>query len=512
MSKKLESTVDSDFFQLSNGQYIMSKELSACFSIIMKEQPHYNFDYKWDELSMAELFATCYANNTRYCPEMKCWYSYDGTKWVRDTGALLAQERLKDFTRLMQLYCSEIPDEDVAKRYRIFVSKLGDRRVRDRVLKDATGVNPISSVMFDNDPYLINCLNGTYDLRDCSFREHNWRDFLTMTTNFEHTVSKNLSYPRWDDFIKEVTCGDNEVADFIQRALGYTLLGKSNEECMFILHGKTTRNGKSTLLDTLYHILGDYAQSVPVGLICKGGASKDYSAANPTLVKLKGARMVVMSESDEYGKMDEQAIKQYTGGGAVTARPLYGEQMSFVPQFKMWLSCNSLPSVSDKSLFASDRIKLVEFNRHFSETEQDKSLKEQFQTKEAMQYIFLWAVAGYMRYKRKGLTISEDMKKVVRKYEKDNDVVMQFFESKCVVQEDSKVSGNTLYNAYKFWCKENGFFSKSSIKFYSDFERFAERYKLDGCQTFRNIALRNGSSVAPSMEGGKEKNPKIKLN
>ena len=161
MSEDTKATTESEFFQLSNGQYIMSKELSDCFTIIMQEHPHFSPDYKWDEQSMSELFALCYTNNTRYCPEMKCWYSYDGAKWVRDTGALLAHERLKEFTRLMQLYCIEIPDEDTAKRYKAFVAKLGDRRVRDRILKDATGVNPIQSTEFDADPYLINCLNGT---------------------------------------------------------------------------------------------------------------------------------------------------------------------------------------------------------------------------------------------------------------------------------------------------------------------------------------------------------------
>lgn len=506
-----DTTMDSSFFQLSNGQYIMSRELSAVFTTIVKEHPHFNRDYHWDEMSMAELFALCYESSTRFCPEAKAWYSYDGTRWVRDSGALLAQERLKEFTRLMQLYCIEIPEETAREDYKKFIAKLGDRRVRDRILKDATGVNPISSVVFDANPYLINCLNGTYDLRDYSFREHNWQDFLTMVTNFEHTVSRDVEFPRWIGFINEVTCGDGDKADFLQRAVGYSLVGKGNEECMFILHGKTTRNGKSTLLAALQHLLGDYAQVANVGIICRNHMPKDSDAARPGLMKLKGARMVTMAESDEYGKLDEQAIKQLTGGEAISARTLYAEPVSFVPQFKMWMSCNALPAVSDKSLFASDRIKVVEFERHFSEKEQDKSLKELFQTPEAMRGIFMWAVEGYRLYMRRGLNMSDELRRPVRAYERDNDVVRMFFEARCERDTKEFLPGKKLYEAYKRWCKDNGFRERSSIWFYGEFERFGERVNRQNLQVFKGVKFRDLSTSEDLKEIEENQQVKIRL-
>lgn len=347
--------------------------------------------------------------------------------------------------RLLELYCKEIPDEDAAKpKYKEFVSKLGNRAPRERILKDAESVKPVRAAVFDAKPYLINCINGTYDLRDFSFREHDWNDFLTMTTNFRHTVSRDVSCPRWLEFINEVTCGDAETADFLQRALGYTLFGASNEECMFILHGKTTRNGKSTLLSAFHHLLGDYAQVAPVGIICKTKLEKDYSAPNPVLMKLKGARLVTMSESDESGRLDEQAIKQFTGGEAITGRELYAKPVSFVPQFKMWLSCNTLPTISDKSLFTSERIKVIEFNRHFEEEEQDKSLKTKFQEQDAMSGIFMWAVRGYKRYLWHGLAMPDSMRKVVRNYAKENDLVRMFFDAKCVPASDGLGGARTV--------------------------------------------------------------------
>lgn len=143
----------------------------------------------------------------------------------------------------MVLYCGEITDEDKRKSYFTFINKMGDRRFRDRLMKDAASVYPVKAAEFDANPNLINCLNGTYDLENMCFREHDWRDFLTMQTNFEYTMQEDVRCDRWEHFIDEVTSNDKEKADYLQRALGYSMLGTSKEECMFILHGKTTRNG-----------------------------------------------------------------------------------------------------------------------------------------------------------------------------------------------------------------------------------------------------------------------------
>ena len=208
-----------------------------------------------------------------------------------------------------------------------------------------------------------------------------------MQTSFEYTMQK-IRCERWEQFIDEVTQGDRDKADFLQRALGYSILGTSKEECMFVLHGKTTRNGKSTLLDAVHHLLGDYATVAPVELICRSDRTKNAEAPTSTLASLKGRRFVTMAESDSAGRLDESAIKQFTGGEDLKARELYQSAFTFKPQFTLWLSCNDLPAVRDKSLFASDRIRVIEFNRHFKDEEQDKGLKDYFESEEAMPGIF----------------------------------------------------------------------------------------------------------------------------
>lgn len=474
-------SVDRELFELSNGRCIMDEDLSDKMYMIKSYHPERadetSSGFEWSEMGMANLFGVLYNKEARYCAEHKSWFTYHEGAWRKDEGSILVSEKIKDFVRLMILYCGEITDDDTRKAYTKFVNSMGDRRMRDRILKDATGELRIAAAQFDANPYLINCLNGTYDLSDFTFREPRWDDYLTMQTNFRHTVSRDIRCERWEKFIDEVTESNHDKADFLQRALGYSMLGMSNEECMFILHGKTTRNGKSTLLNTIEYMLGDYSKVVPVGMICKGDRQKDAEAASPTLAGLKGKRFVTMSESNEYGKMDEEKIKQLTGGEEISARALYQSAITFKPQFTLWLSCNDLPLVTDKSLFASERIKVIEFNRHFSPQEQDTHLKDELTTMEAMSGIFMWLVRGYIRYKEHGLAMSEELTQVVRNYERDNDLVLQFLESRCVQSEEANIKAKDLYNAYKLWAKSEGAFILSARKFNSEMERHPEWFE-----------------------------------
>ena len=487
-------TSDRELFELHSGRIIMDEDLSAKMYMIKHYHPEKadetSSGFEWSEMGMANLFGMLYNQEARYCAEHKSWYTYFEGAWRKDEGAILVSEKIKDFVRLMILYCGEITDDDLRKAYTGFVNKMGDRRMRDRILKDATGELRISAVEFDSNPYLINCINGTYDLSDFSFREARWDDFLTMQTRFRHTVRRDIKCERWEQFIDEVTQGDKDKADFLQRSLGYSMLGMSNEECMFILHGKTTRNGKSTLLNTIEYMLGDYAKVAPVGMICRGDRQKDAEAASPTLAGLKGKRFVTMSESNEYGKLDEEKIKQLTGGEEISARALYQSAITFRPQFTLWLSCNDLPMVTDKSLFASERIKVIEFNRHFTQKEQDTHLKDELTSIEAMSGIFMWLVRGYIKYKERGLEMPDHLKQVVSKYERDNDLVLQFLESRCVRNEESNIKAKDLYNAFKLWAKSEGAYVLSARKFNSEMERHPEWF--DRKSTSSGFAIYGG--------------------
>lgn len=163
-------------------------------------------------------------------------------------------------------------------------------------------------------------------------------------------------------------------------------------------------------------------------------------------------------------------------------------------QSVMWLSCNDLPAVKDKSLFASDRVRVIEFNRHFTDAEQDKGLKDYFESQEAMKGIFTWLVAGYFKYRRFGLKMSDSMKAVVRQYEKDNDLVLQYLEEKCQTVTEGSTKAKTLYDNYKIWCKSNGYYVCSMKKFNAEVtahpEWYAEKTVVNGVAVYRGITMK----------------------
>ena len=227
-------------FQFRNGRTLLDEDASEKMYIIAQARPEARAEdstgYEWADMGMAELFNEVYRREARYCTEHKCWYVYDSGAWRRDVGGLRVAEKAKDFTRLMILYCGEIVDDDIRKAYTAFINKMGDQRVRARLIKDAESTMLINAHEFDANPYLINCLNGTYNLKDFTFYAPRPDDFLSMQTAFNHTVSRDVRCERWEQFIDEVCEGDRDKADFLQRALGYSIIGRSNEACLFLLH------------------------------------------------------------------------------------------------------------------------------------------------------------------------------------------------------------------------------------------------------------------------------------
>ena len=203
-----------------------------------------------------------------------------------------------------------------------------------------------------------------------------------------------------------------------------------------------------------------------------------------------------MAESNQYGRLDEEAIKQLTGGEEISARNLYEAQMTYLPQFTLWLSCNDLPSVQDKSLFASDRVRVIEFNRHFTEAERDTSLKDEFKQPEAMSAIFAWMLRGYNHYKREGLRMNDSMKQVIKQYEKDNDIVLQFVEDRCTSDPGNRIKAKLLYDCYKAWSRSVGYnFIMSARKFNAGMEAHPELHEgkcmVDGYPCYKGISLKN---------------------
>lgn len=486
---------DIEYYQMANGQVIEDEVMSEMMYRIMKLRPHTSFVYSWDDIGMATLMSDLYQNNIRYCPQNDCWYIWDNC-WTKqgENGAI--SDMLQTLLNLLVLYCREQAalvgedDEDAAdiiEKYRKYISSIRKFTQMRNIMEVLKTMVRMSLKDMDSNPYLLNTTTVAYDLKT--------GDVIPDITPYNVTKKTTCSLPnaftkpckRWAKFIDEITGGNKDKAKFLQRALGYSLLGVNREECMFIAYGARTRNGKGTLFSTINTVLGeDYADSAPPDLICenKSGRTTDFNAPQPALAKLVGTRLVRMSESSRDVRLDAASMKTMTGRDTLVTRGLFQNSFSFVPQFTLWLETNHLPAVTDDTVFSSNRIFVIEFNEQFTEGNQDKNLKELFAAPENRPTILKWLFDGCEDYIKNGLNPPECVLEATRNYRKLHDRIGNFLEERCEFGEDKKVIRGALYSAYSQWCVKPD-----------------NRYKPMGSTTFYNEIAGRGYPIKRRTEG-----------
>jgi len=417
------------------------------------ETPESRRRYRWNDIGVGNLFADCFKDISRFVPEAKAWYVYDGRVWRQDVGGVNAAQQAKLLTDYM-LDCRRYLEDEQRESWITFVSSLMKKRARDTMLADAASVYPVSIMDFDRDPYLFNCQNYTIDLRDFNYREHRPDDFLSKISNVVFDADAHCE--RWDKFIGEVMKGNVDTARFLQKALGYTLTGDTSQECFFILYGSTTRNGKGTTMETILHMLGDYGRTAQPETVAQklnthgGGPSEDVA-------RLKGARFVNMSEPEKGLRLNSALVKQITGGDTVTARFLHQNSFEYKPEYKLFISTNHLPRVTDDSIFASGRVKLIPFERHFSENEQDKGLKGFFKQEENISGIFNWLAKGLSLLQAEGLKQPRAVSDATNTYREESDIIGLFIKECLEAKQNSDTLLKEIHAAYTDWCDEYGY-------------------------------------------------------
>lgn len=365
----------------------------------------------------------------------------------------------------------DIKDEDKRKRYIKYATKWQSHSNRINILKDAQVYHPISYSKFDSDIYIFNCKNGTLHLDTLEFTEHKPSDKLTKIS--EVVYNPDAICPRFADFVNEICEGDKDKAKFLQTALGYSLSGDTKHECMFILYGATTRNGKGTLCESVLKVLGDYGiTSRPETISMK--LNQSSNSPNEDIARLSGVRFVNISEPVKGLTLDAAKLKSMTGNDTINARFLHENSFDYKPQFKLYINTNYLPVVNDMTLFSSGRLVIIPFERHFEEHEQDKTLKTEFAKEESQSAILNWLIEGYKVQSRDGLQLPESVKTATQSYQNDSDKI-RCFAADCLIR-DTNCEEKTadVYSHYQDWCGENGYFAEGMRTFKQSLLTFAD--------------------------------------
>ena len=403
------------------------------------------------EANLAQVFAAYLQGKALHCFDDKHWYLWNGQRWQKDKQ----NQIILNAEAFVQLAAKMVIDEgepDIARRILGFMSA----QKLDNLVKLAKPRLAVNLTDFDSDPMQLCVGNGVIDLATGKLLEPN--------PAMRHSKMAGVSYdaqascPRFMQFLTDIFPDDPELLEYVQKVAGYALTGSTKEQCLFMLLGGGA-NGKSTLVSLLTKLMGDYAANTAASTLM----ASSNNQLGDDLIRLAGARLVTAAETEHGQRFAEAKIKSFTGGDMISARPLYGEWVDFIPVGKILLTTNNRPEIrgSDDGIWR--RIREIPFNRQFTEAEQDKELMTTL-TQE-LPGILNWAIEGCLRWQSEGLIAPQSVTASVTEYRTEMDTVCSFVAEECIIAPHERIQVGSLCQQYSNWCRSSSKQPQTKVQF-----------------------------------------------
>lgn len=435
-------------------------------------------EFSDDGLALA--FSTRYAGQLLYVPAWSKWLRWDGIRWAPD-------DTLHVFD-LARVHCREMAAHAMEAH-----PKKGDG------MADAiTSAGTIAAVErlarsdprharraedFDADPWALNTPVGVLCLRTGKIRPHSGRELHTKVAG----AAPAAGCSRWLRFLEEITQGDAELVSYFQRLIGYTLLGVIPEHAFAFLLGPG-KNGKSVLLSTVAAMMGDYAVTAMADVFTVGRNDQ-----HPThLASLRGARMVIVSETEAGVPWAESRLKALTAGDKIAARVMRGDPFEFVPAFTLWVSGNHRPVLRNPDAAMRRRMHLVPLT--FVPAKPDLDLDKTLLAE--LDGIMAWAVEGCLIWQTKRLSPPATVTSATDAYFEEQDNLASWFVERCERRTTANVASRALFADWKRWSLERGEEAGTEKKFSENLQRLALKKKTKTGAVFLDLRLLpNGNGV-----------------
>jgi putative DNA primase/helicase len=336
---------------------------------------------------------------------------------------------------------------------------------------------------WDSDGWLLNVQNGVIDLRTQTFRERTKADMCMRQSPVIYDPKARC--PLWESAMWKWMCGDRELVNYLQAALGVTLTSDTSLQSFFFLEGGG-ENGKDTFLSTIQKsVLGDdggYCKGVNVMTLME--TKWGHSEHRNDLAALAGAtRMVTAAETMDGHYWDEATIKDMTGGmTSITCREIHGKPFSFLPQFKLWVMSNYAPVIKGTDWAIWRRVKRIPWNYDFSLHPEEKDPDFPAKLRAEAPGILNWMLAGLRHYLENGKKLPE-CKSVVNatsQYRMDMDIIGRFVKESLEFKPTATAFQKKIYSAYKRWCEQNDELPVKARRFFTDFRKRFPNLKQHG--------------------------------
>jgi putative DNA primase/helicase len=359
----------------------------------------------------------------------------------------------------------------------------------ENALKVAQSKLACKAEHLDANPMLLGLPAGVLDLHTMIHREHRQEDRLTRTAGVDYDPAATA--PTWRAFVKEIMCSNDSLTDYVQRLFGYALTGRRGEHVLPILLGNGA-NGKSTFLGALQQMMGEYAGTAAPGLLITKNGNE-----HPTgLADLQGRRLMIVSETGEGGRLNEELVKALTGGDRISARRMRQDFYQFDATHLLVMQTNYKPHVAGTDTGIWRRIRLIPFDAQIPPERRDSSLPEKL--KAELSGILVWAVEGWLKYRESGFETPVVVTTATNEYRTSSDQIGAFIDECCDMAYWLTASSQDLYRAYSQWCFNTGERARSAREFGVRLgERGFQQFKgTAGVRRWRGLALADGTSGA----------------
>jgi putative DNA primase/helicase len=401
--------------------------------IVLDEQrpPHFS-----DE-ALALRFAERHAGVLRYVAAWGKWLMWkNGQRWCFD-------DTLNVYDRARHI-CREAASQANELRIQMAVASAKTVAAVERLARTDRRLAATTD-QWDADPWALNTPSGIVDLRTGAVRPARPEDYCTKTT----AVAPDGQCPLWKSFLWRITGGSEELIDYLQRILGYSLTGITREHALFFAYG-TGANGKSVLISTVAGILAEYHTTAPIETFTASNSDR-----HPTdLARLRGARLVTASETEEGRPWAEAKIKALTGGDRIAARFMRQDFFEFTPIFKLLIAGNHTPSLRSVDEAIRRRLHLIPFSVTIPIEERDPLLSEKL--REEWPGILGWMIEGCRKWQATGLQVPDIVRSATKSYLDKEDAVGSWIDDCCDRDPQSTETSAALWASWLAWARREG--------------------------------------------------------
>ena len=485
--------------------------------------------YPYTDTGNAERFYDYFGELFKYNLTDKCFLFWTGKCWTKDIGETIIRKYANKFIEVLKIEKKQLEQElndakanaDEEEELRLKkiidaadknIGRVSNSSGKDAMIKEFKALNdiPVESEEFNRDKYLLNTDSGIIDLKTGDVKPFDPSYMQSKSTN----IKVSYDEPKlWLKFLNDIFYrGEDkkndtkEIVDCIQLCLGYSLCGSTREQIMFLLYGGGS-NGKSTFTDVVGKMMGDYGDSIASENLMQQRTSNN--SAIYSIAKLQGCRFLETGETEEGGRFAEAMIKRITGGDQISAQFKFGNEFSFRPQFKLWMSTNNRPIIRGTDYGIWRRIFPFPFIRSFTEEEKDKDLPEKLEKELPM--ILGWAIQGFQKYQKLGgIKMPECLKPEYKDYKVKMDVITQFIEKNCTLIKGYNTKVSTLFKNYKEWAKDECEYIMKSSKVEEEMKKKGfEIFTIQEEKYYRGIKLKIDKTTAYVFEDFDEKGEEL---